>query len=195
MPVSASASASGPTPPTPQQVEESLTRSLRDGQKMIGLAMRQSAGTRSNVRTGAQRRSVEEGQVQKRGNVIEAVVSIGGPGAPYAVAQDQGSGLEGPNHAKYPIVPVHAKALAWPGPAMGPPGGAYRRASGAFKSHIQRHINAGLFPISVAYVFARKVMHPGVKATRWASAAWEETIPEVARMTRERLVQLMSYGA
>lgn len=74
---------------------------------------------------------------------------------PYAAAQDTGSGLYGPKHRKYPIRPKKGKALAW--------GGA-RRLTGTLKRG------------SSATHFARLVMHPGVKGTRFVKRGVEAAV-------------------
>jgi hypothetical protein len=56
-----------------------------------------------------------------------------------------GTGLHGPRHKKYPIVPRKGSMLAWPKSGSG------RRLSG------RRRTSSGRL------IFARKVMHPGIK--------------------------------
>lgn len=123
-----------------------------------------------HTKTGALSRSVTPGRVQVTGSSVTVEVGAGGQGAPYAAAMDQGSGLYGARGAKYPIRPkTPGGVLAWPAAMYGPPGGRFRRLSGAFKLPIARQIAAGTR--IGAYVYARGVMHPGVKPTHFLTAA------------------------
>lgn len=104
-------------------------------------------------KTGHLGRSIRPGTVDPRGAWVHAKT-------PYARAVEFGSGLYGPAHRKYPIVPKRGKLLAWPANAGG------RRLSGRARS------NAG------PMVFARKVMHPGVKPRPFLIPAAKEAVRE-----------------
>lgn len=99
-------------------------------------------------KTGHLGRSTVPGPVTKS----TAVIAIR---TPYAAAQDSGSGLHGPRHAKYPIVPKRAKVLAW---------GGGRRLSG----NLRRGASATHF--------AARVMHPGVKGTHFVKRGVEAAV-------------------
>ncbi len=105
-------------------------------------------------KTGNLGRTIRLGQVTENSAQI---IAGGQNGVGYAQVVESGSGLYGPKHAKYEIVPKYKKALAW--------GGA-RRLSGSLKSG------------SKATMFAKKVMHPGVKPRPYLRPAAERAVSE-----------------
>jgi hypothetical protein len=156
-------------------------------QKEAQRAARETAGIIANAardrarkQTGAMARSIKELPVETSGNVIATGVGAGGQGAPYAQAQDSGSGLYGPRGAKYPIVPkTPGGVLAIPNVAvLGHPGGVHRRRDGSLRSKTRKLINAGGLP--GAFLYVKKVMHPGVKPTYFLTkapeAAWDKIL-------------------
>jgi len=124
---------------------------------------------------------VDKGTLKKSGT-SEAVGLRGevGYNTTYAIPVHEGSGLYGARGSKYPIVPVNAKALAFP------PSGA--------RSVFRGGRRKGLFEFGgrsavVELVFRKSVMHPGVKPNPWMRRALvrvQAFVPEfVLRRLRE----------
>lgn len=86
--------------------------------------------------------------------------------APGAEAQEFGSGIHGERGAKYPIVPKRKRALRFP------IGGSVASGDAGFR-------------------FAKKVMHPGVRARRFLQQGVEEGMPNL----EEELVAAIALGA
>lgn len=95
--------------------------------------------------------SIHKGELTEKRATVEA-------SAPYAAAQELGSGLHGPNHSYYIIKPVKGKWLAW--------GGA-RRLTGSLRKGAK------------ADHFAKVVHHPGVKPHPYLAPASERALKEV----------------
>lgn len=83
--------------------------------------------------------------------------------APGAEAQEFGSGLQGPNAAKYPIVPKFKKALRFP---------------------VQGSVEGG----DAGFAFRRKVMHPGVRAQRFLQRGVEAKLDVLEREMKAAVV-------
>ena len=83
---------------------------------------------------------------------------------PYAAAHEFGSGLHGERGAKYPIRPKNKKALRWPVQGFIGPTSPGQASVGS----------------SSGFAFAKVVMHPGVKATRYFERAAESSIDDLA---------------
>lgn len=147
-----------------------------------------------NTKTGTARRSITAEPVVYTGHGVIGTVGAGGAGAPYASDLEFGTGIWGPKHQKYPIVPVRKKALAWGrnnpgsyGPAvkatdylsmktnmvMGPPGGPNLRLSGAVRTPVLKAIQGHVIPHSHVYMVRRHVMHPGHPPMPFLGPAFE----------------------
>lgn len=117
-------------------VEGALSAAGREGEKVVAQnnvgfsAPASSGGIRKSTRFILHRTA--------RGHVLKLQNT-----AKHAAAQDSGSGLYGPKHAKYKISVKRKKALAF--------------------------LNFGHAPGSI--VFSRSVMHPGVKPTKFLEKA------------------------
>lgn len=163
-------------PPTQLSLQV-VDRALAAGADKALLYLSNVAKTRARKRTGTLIRSISVVPVKNTGGVLRGAVSAGGTGAPYAVVQDSGSGLYGPRHAKYPIRPKNKKALAFANPRIaGPPGGRYRRLSGALRASAMRKYQAGKFP--GAMIVVKGVMHPGVKPDHFLTGVLEQKSDE-----------------
>lgn len=104
-------------------------------------------------KTGHLGRSIRPGSVDRGGAWVHART-------PYAKAVEFGSGLYGPRRRKYEIKPKRGGFLAWPANAGG------RRLSGRART------NAG------PMVYARRVMHPGVKPRPFLIPAAKEAVQD-----------------
>jgi hypothetical protein len=141
----------------------------------------EEAQANAPVKTGALRRSIRVHEFAHRtSGAVEGTIAAGGQGAPYAPAQEFGSGLSGPSKAKYPIVPVKAKALRWPVAGQG----EALRLSGTARSGAP-----------VAYVFATRVMHPGVEPKRYVGRAIETVWPQAEKWATEAVAAVLGGGA
>lgn len=122
-----------------------------------GELVAQRASLRAPVATGELARSVHAGETFVYGGRFGAIGIRVGTNLEYARAQELGSGLHDPDlPGKIPIMPVHAKALAfeWPG-------------APAEVEHM-RDPESGLF-------FFQGVMHPGVAAQPYLLPAHRES--------------------
>jgi hypothetical protein len=152
-------------PPPRPPVQARLTRELVAAMQQETLEIANDARDRAPAKTGALRRSITALQVRVAGSRIIGGVSAGAPGAPYAKAVEFGTGVfsEAPDSPRQPIVivPVRARALAWPRPSLGPPGGPNLRLSGAIRTHIRRKLLAGALRPEQVFVFAKRVVQQG----------------------------------
>lgn len=105
-------------------------------------------------KTGHLGRSIVPGSVDPAGAWVKAKT-------PYAAAVELGSGIHGRRGRKYEIKPRKGKLLAWPA------SGGDRRLSGRARKNVKG-----------GWVFARKVMHPGVRPRPYIVPAAKEAISE-----------------
>jgi hypothetical protein len=115
---------------------------------------------RFTSRGGQLERSIE-GKLESSEPLIGSV-SAGGDGAGYARAIHDGSGLWGPKRERYPIVPVHRKALRWVG--------------------------------GNRFMFAKKVMHPGVKPDPFLTNAVSTEIPNIQKLFGNAIEKALNGG-
>ena len=88
------------------EIDEELLKAAR----LVAQRIRARAIEEAPYRTRDLQKSIT---VVERGRSI--AVTAGGDFAPYAVNVHEGTGLYGPKHSKYAILPKNKKALAWPG--------------------------------------------------------------------------------
>lgn len=105
-------------------------------------------------KTGTLARRIIPGSVDPRGAWVKART-------PYAAAVELGSGLYGPRHRKYEIKPKRGRMLAWPA------SGGDRRLSGRARKNVKG-----------GWIFARKVMHPGVKPRPYLIPGAKEAVQD-----------------
>ncbi len=176
----------GPSGSDPK-IDRALVWAVRELQQRTVDRAREVAA----VKTGTFRRSItaEEPEVQP-GRIVGAV-GAGGAGAPYAKAHEYGTGVysEADDSKRQPIVilPVRRKALAWPAPAMGAPGGPFRRLSGSLRTPVLRRLQQGKLKPSQVYVFARRVVQQGQRPHPTLRRAFEESMNYVDQVVQEAL--------
>ena len=117
------------------------------------VALRAKREHRFVTRGGRLEASIDDGL--QSSDPIVGYVTAGGANAPYAAVIHGGSGLHGPNRARYPIVPRFRKVLRWAG------GGKF--------------------------VFAKKVMHPGVNPDPFLDKALEAEVPAIETMFNQAI--------
>jgi hypothetical protein len=157
--------------------DQLLKAAIIDSQQIVVNQARQNISR--NTKTGTARRSITAEDLQISGTKIVAPIGAGGAGAPYARGLEEGTGLWGPKHARYPILPVKAKALAWPSANMGAPGGKFRRLSGNLRSGVLRALRTGRMPHGFAYVVRKSVSHPGHKPMPFLVPALDQSISKI----------------
>lgn len=150
-----------------------------------------------HTKTGTARRSITSEPVVYTANGVIGTVGAGGAGAPYASDLEFGTGIWGPKHRKYPIMPVRKKALAWArggtGPTlsamdplsvqtnmfMGGPGGPNVRLSGSVRVPVLKALSRGHIPYAHVYMVRRRVMHPGHPPMPFLGTAFDEVAEEL----------------
>ena len=156
-----------------RRLEQAQVRAMGEAQLLL---VREARG-RVRVKTGTLRRSITAEKITVENGVIRGAVGAGGQGAPYAEAQDSGSGLYGPRGAKYPILPkTPGGVLAWP------QGGVATRLSGAISAKVRQQLASGKLKAGQVFTFARSVQHPGVKPTRFLTGAAEDLWPAIQEL-------------
>lgn len=130
---------------------------LGDGLDNAAVFVEGRAKSYAPVKTGRLQHDIH---VQGIGRGNTRLIISGSSGVRYASAVHEGSGLYGPNHAKYPIRPKNKKLLMFPAP------GTALRASGKPTNAARR---AG-----VNFVFTRLVMHPGQKGVHYIKRAMDD---------------------
>ena len=92
---------------------------------------------------------------------------------PYMAMVNEGTGLYGPKHASYMILPRYKKALAWPGEGVpttvaglgrGPQGTALRKGAGN--------------PYQ-GFIVRKWARHPGIKGRHFVEAGIKKSLPSV----------------
>jgi len=127
-----------------------LRNSMGAMELSVGVVQTQAqAKHKFRSRSGMAERSIETG-VSQNEQTTEGVIEINSGTAPYAIYQHEGTGLYGPNHARYPIVPRNKKSLRFLG--------------------------------RNGFVFAQKVMHPGIQGDPFVYNAAEAKMNEVAEL-------------
>lgn len=81
----------------------------------------------------------------------------------YGPMLDRGTGLYGPLGAAYEIKPKTKKALKWSRNGQGPRGGKIKES-----------------------VFAKKVMHPGIRPTAWIRNVFYHVLPTIIKRNTKR---------
>ncbi len=156
-----------------------LLAAAKQSQRIVVNRARQNAPTK----TGTLRRSITADEVTVANGSIIAAVGAGGSGAPYAKGVEYGTGIystaEGAPRRPIVIVPIHAKALAWPGRAMGAPGGQYRRLSGSLRTSVRRSLAAGSLRAADVFVFAKRVVQQGQRPRPFLRPALDDSTSEI----------------
>jgi hypothetical protein len=169
--------------PDVPDLDEALRRELAAAARRGQVRLVDEARRRAPTATGALRRSIAAGPVRWEGETLTAEVLAGGVGAPYAAAVEYGTGTRStaPDSPRRPIVivPMRRKALAWPRPELGPPGGPARRLSGALRTHLQRALAEGRMRATEVYVFARRVVQMGQAPRPYLAPALEAVVEAI----------------
>lgn len=136
-----------------------VARAVDEG--LTDAALEVEAGAKRRVPTKTARLSRSIHLYGRRVGPTRVIVA-GNSRVRYAVPVHEGSGLYGPRGAKYPIRPKRKKILYFPTQAAltaraGPRAILRLRKSGKVSSRTMRRYG------NLPYVFARKVMHPGVR--------------------------------
>lgn len=174
--------------------DRAMLQAARDSQQIVVNAARQNA----RVATGALRRSITADEPEVTGGQIVAAVGAGGSGAPYAKGVEFGTGIfseaDDSTHAPIVIRPIRAKALAWPGAAMGAPGGMYRRLSGSLRTSVRRGLASGRLSAGDVFVFARKVTQMGQPPRPFLRPALEESRGAIVERFRAAIRAVFGGG-
>jgi hypothetical protein len=119
------------------------------------------------------------------GDAIEASVHGGGGAVPYGVFWEGGI-------KAHDIVPVRAKALAWP--AFGAAGTGYRGTPtidlGVFGHVHGRAIKQRMFKFTADYLFAKRVHIPAQAPRPWFSGTYRSMLGELEEMIRPNRSQM-----
>lgn len=141
----------------PVRLREEMVLAMKIGTRNI--AERARKEHRFTSRSGHLEQSIT-GRVESD-NPVVGVLTTGGAIAPYAVYLHGGTGLYGPRHAKYLIVP---------------------RDRGDGRQHFLRWATP-----DGRFVFARKVMHPGIRPDPFLIQAAENELPALEKLFRQAI--------
>ena len=146
------------------------------------------------VKTGTLRRSIGMEQPVVTATGVTGEVFAGGAGAPYARALEYGTGVhsEAPDSKRQPIVivPVRAKALAWPQGWLGAPGGQYRRLSGNLRTGVLRKLQTGKFTPAQVFIFRKKVIQQGIRPRSFMRQAIEDSGGQILDFIRQGMARV-----
>ncbi len=153
---------------------------------------------RARVKTGALRGSIGFEAPQATSTRVEGVTFAGGSSAPYAKAREFGTGLrseaEDSKHSLIVIVPKRAKALAWPAPTMGKPGGPRLQLSGNLRTHSHRALVQGPLKPPGVFVFRSRVGQEGQLPDRNMRLGLEDSVEEMMEYAREAALRVLGLG-
>lgn len=167
------------TPGDADRLTAALVQAMREAQLLVV----DEARDRAPGKTGALRRGITAEEPEVVGNTVRGVVGAGGQGAPYAPYLEYGTGARGEEPTgPYVIRPRFKRALAWPAPALGMPGGPFRRLSGTLRTSVRRKLQAGTLRYADVLIVRKRVVHPGIAPRpflRPAVAAVADRVPDL----------------